>query len=383
MNDIARILRRECPADQHILESCRIVQNSQDNLWPLDGTEDPEASHARWSRWNENTYAKPQLPMAKRRKTGVEEADIKLHAGPEGINTINIASPISTVATMQNSLSFMHRTGSGFVSAAAQFQQEQRERQLLRGTSKRKGETLIDTGAGNISLASLGNHIKAKNQIQSQSTLTSFLNKRTSHHALQVGSVEPATVADSKYAVRGGNRLKSQKALDQVEESIASRAPVAKTLTKTHCELSRKPLTAIPDSLGNHKLRPINNTSGLRLAAVEKHHPPRPYVFLSSSPPSLEDVPDKVDKTSEDQESSITVSDVAQFDRPRQSSDNHVRPAATFHTTSVAQVRAAHHIHKKTLGVRRSMTGWANRLNKDFSVPSKAKGKAENILVEP
>ena len=367
VNDIARILRRDCPMESHIIEGCRTVENTQDDLWPLDGTEDQDASHARWNKWNENTYAKPQLPMVKRRKTTHNEAEERRHPYANGIAISNIACSIGTATTMQNSSAFtQHRVG-GFVSAAVQlqhFEQGQLETQSVRGTSKRKGAISVGIRDERLSPAIPGDRTKANNLLDSQGTLTGFFSKRISHHVPRYGKANPVTAMDSETAVNHSNIQESYRDRDLVRQSMAYRAQVVTHLGETHYASSRKPPATIPSALGHHKLQPVSNISRPCLPAAEKRHSSKQYVFLSSSPPPPEDISDNAERRREEQPHSIIIGGRAQLDLQVQGNNNNVRPAATFHTTSVAQSQAAPNIYKKTLGVRRSMAGWANRANK-------------------
>lgn len=380
VGDIARILRRECPIEDRILEGCRIIRNTQDNLWPLDGTE-PDAAQARWNKWNENTYSTSQLPMIKRRKVAHEEAEQKVpigRNGPMAFTHTNIACSIGTMTTMQNDSSFtMHHTEGGFVSAAVQLQQDEQEWQehiLFNRASKRKKVGSVSTGFETTPSVALGNCSTTSNHTDTQGTLLSFFSKGKSHHTSQACMVKLATIASLKVVGNGGDPMESHRDLKQLEQSTTLNPQTAMSSKETRGVSSRKPLAAIPYALGNHRLQPINDKIRPCPSAAEDDHPSKQYVFLSSSPPPVEYFLEKEEIENEGQSLNSIGASKAHLNLQMQNNNTRVRPAATFHTTSVAQVQADPNIHKKTLGVRRSMTGWANRANKGFSIPSKAGG---------
>lgn len=380
MDDIARILRRDCPREDYILECCRTLPNTHDNLWPLDGTEDPEALQARWNRWNGDTGATSKIPMSKRRKIS-HEADEKLsinHTRSKGIAIINTVCSIGSTTTMQNSSRFTLHTESGFISAAAQLQEDVQERQknqVIKITSKGKKGSLVSAEVGRTPLAP-GDCLKASYHTSSQGSLINFFGKETSDRTPQGATTKSGTVAVLEIMGGGGDPIEHHGDRELPGQGTTLRARAAGPSENIRdAASSRRPLASIPSALGNHKLRPTNKIGRPCLPTTNNDQPSKPYVFLSSSPPPLEIVVEKAEAKNEDHLHSMAITGKAQLNVQMENKNNHVRPAATFHTTSVAQVQAALNIHKKTLGVRRSMTGWANRARKGFSVPSKADDK--------
>ena len=129
------------------------------------------------------------------------------------------------------------------------------------------------------------------------------------------------------------------------------------------------PMLPIPQPLAKHKLRPIPNTTRPRFTADEEPHGKNKYGFLSSSPSRTQDDADASKSPLQPKGIEQENSGPQQAAAPKY---NDSRPAATFHTTSMAQAQAASTARKKTLGVRRSMTGWSSRGGQGFSVPSRA-----------
>ena len=381
VNDVARILRRDCPMEDTIFKGWRTAQKTEDNLWPLDGTEAPEAAQARWNRLDENTCTTSHIPIFKRRKVAHGDAEEKLpigHTRSLGGATANISCSIGTTTTMQSSSSFTHQKEGGFISAAARLEQDEQERQenrLAKETSKRQKRGLVSAGLGEPSLVATGNRLKATNRLNSQGTLLNFFGKKTGCPTWQNHMLKSATIADPEVMGNGGDRMGCRNHLKPLEQSMTARAQEAILIEKTDGASSRMPLTKIPYALGNHKLRPISNKSRPCLPAAEKDHPSKPYVFLSSSPPPVDCARERGERGNEDQPRGRIGACKAQPGPEVQNDNSCLRAAATFHTTSVAQAQAVRNIHKKTLGVRRSMAGWANQTNKGFSVPSKANAK--------
>lgn len=314
--------------------------------------------------------------MSKRRKIS-HEADEKLsinHTRSKGIAITNTVCSIGSTTTMQNSSRFTLHTESGFISAAAQLQEDEQERQkdqVTKITSKGKKGSLISAKVGRTPMAAPGDCLKASYHPSSQGSLINFFGKETSDRTPQGATTNSGTVAVLEIIDpiehHGDRELPGQ--------GTTLRARAAGPIENIRDAASRRPLASIPSALGNHKLRPTNNIGRPCRPTTNNDQPSKPYVFLSSSPPPLEIVVEKAEAKNEDQLHSIAITGKAQLNVQMENKNNHVRPAATFHTTSVAQVQAAPNIHKKTLGVRRSMTGWANRAKRGFSVFSKADDK--------
>ena len=66
--DIARILRRGCPAEEVILESSRNVVSNEDDQWPLYGSERPGEAERRWNNQSTMNEEWANQPAKKRRR---------------------------------------------------------------------------------------------------------------------------------------------------------------------------------------------------------------------------------------------------------------------------------------------------------------------------
>ena len=108
---------------------------------------------------------------------------------------------------------------------------------------------------------------------------------------------------------------------------------------------TRNPLATIPQDLAAHRLNPIM-----------KKPPPSEYVILSSSPPEAA-------STAEEPDQSVKLS--------INESAPSVKPARTYHETTISQVQQSSTLTRKTLGVRRNMVGWSAQASRGFKTPMK------------
>ena len=91
----------------------------------------------------------------------------------------------------------------------------------------------------------------------------------------------------------------------------------------------------------------------------------QPYVFLSSSPPPVNDVIDEALPKNNNGLYATQESNTAENSVAVTETVNVFRPSATCHVTSVTKVHARNQSSRKTLGVRRSMVGWSVRCQGD------------------
>lgn len=101
-------------------------------------------------------------------------------------------------------------------------------------------------------------------------------------------------------------------------------------------------------SLGQYKPRAMPLKRGpTALARTDETVPGKGYVFLSSSPPQLDD---------DENETPEANTNNTATGRNEVHVEMKARPAATFHTTSMQAAP-----HRRTLGTRRSLHGWRPR----------------------
>ncbi|KAL8778247.1 MAG: hypothetical protein Q9213_007499 [Squamulea squamosa] len=364
VGDIARILKRSCPPVSKLLEGCLTLQSRDDDLWPLDGAENPEQMFPRWDSKTKSMTA----------TQGYQQTDQLLKVGLAGdgqgsnwrstTTTINQCSVIGSATTMDTISSFPKHSLGGFTSATMQLGKEPNmEGNPNRVTTQRRSQAVesIPIKASR----------KRKPQDEAQSSLTSLW-----------GLKRPQTDANRSLEAfvpkRFNSELRNTSRLDFLESSsrILSKSNSTDTagpptkLPINEVELHRAPLAGIPENLAMHRLRPTA-ASRPRVLAKEPTETHGPYGFLSSSPSRIDTVGQgQPAATRSKTHSTDEVAGAVHTHDENMSFGDDMRPAATAHTTSLAQLQATT-TARKTLGVRRSMNGWNARSTQGFSVPRK------------
>ena len=334
VNDLSRILRRSCPAEAHILEARKKLLSHEDDLWPVNAEEDTKAVQARWSKWDE---ARGNEHVAKRRRVnGSERVDSLAES-----KTTCLLTTIGAATTMQNSSSFSYHGKSGFISAASQMQHIEKEKSIYASSNALLGEGKRPPKANSDN--------KLRSQQEQRRDLISMWGG-DKHNAKNKESFSLDTLEEEDYqkAVRASMETLSQASSD-----------------RSHV-VPREPLSVLPQALATQRL-PMTSSSTRPALTIDGDEPAKKqYVFLSSSPPPVESVPEAVEEHAEDSHT-CAMSGLKGIFQPTD-----VQPATTFHTTSVSQVSATSGAAKKTLGVRRSMNGWSTRTPQGFSVPRRS-----------
>ncbi|KAL8637631.1 MAG: hypothetical protein Q9228_005116 [Teloschistes exilis] len=334
VSDMARILRRPCPSWGKIMEECARLQNSEDNTWPLDGSTHADDVKSKWevgdSASASNRQINPQL-------------DSRVLVGQEYSNTTNARGSAITVGyttTMDATQNFTLNSFTGFTSATIQFHRIEKERHMAVAQEFRmasKDEVKATSR-------------KRKAQDQTQSSLTSLW----------------------------GPKMRC------IDEENPPTGSAIKRTASTEClkprsgpydagNLLRRPLAPVPENLRRHGRGPCARPPLLQGSASEAGETSEQYVFLSSSPPDATRTDEKESKAAEAKQSkSVKVTATAQTYGQDRLRVGDVRPAHTTHTTTMAQIQGATAC-KKTLGVRRAMTGWNAKGANGFSVPTKVK----------
>ena len=339
VNDISRILRRGCPTEAHILEASKDLQSHQDDLWPLTAEEDSKAVQARWSKWDE---ARGNERVAKRRCMNGSERMDSLAAS----KTTYMLTTIGGATTMQSSSSFSYNGKSGFISAASQLQHIENDKSLYASSNALPGESKRPSKANSDN--------KLRPQQEQRRNLISLWGG-DKHDAKNQESVSLEMLEeDYQKAVRA-----SMETLAQASNDRSHVAP-------------REPPSAIPQALAAHRL-PLTSSSTRPALTTDGDEPAKKqYIFLSSSPPPVQGVPEAVEVQIKDNMPTCSMGHLNENVKPTEG-----RLATNFHTTTVSQVQATSGAPKKTLGMRRSMNGWSTRTSHGFSVPRKS-GLASN-----
>lgn len=346
VNDICHILGRDYPNKAQIEQASQNLQSHHDDLWPLNGEEDVKAIGTRWSKWD--SYNKDEHVAKRQRTNSDEDVDCRETHGDVRSLSVYGVSTVGSTTTMQNNSAFSY---GGFVTATLQHEHEEQH----------KGSEVKPTRVKD----------KRKNTSSQngQGSLMSFLGKGNKPDAKLEHSCRPKGNAQGRTAKRSLGH-----------EHCGDRKRIPAFSTNTHVEISsesglpisRKPLATIPQSLASHRLPTLPSTSRPSPISGGDGPPEKQYVFLSSSPESACLLKEAEAQVEEPFRTDVTTSLVSSaFDLQQ----DDVKPATTFHATSIMQVQSAANVSKKTLGMRRSMNGWAARSNQGFAVPKMVKPK--------
>ncbi|MCJ1452337.1 hypothetical protein MMC28_002680 [Mycoblastus sanguinarius] len=355
VNDISQILRRDFPTEAQIADACEALQSRHDDLWPLDGEEDVKAIQARRSKWDDNGFNQ-HISKRRRIKESVSNTGQDHHLGTEP----DVLSSIGHTTTMQSSSTFSCNGNSGFMTAAIQLQHDQDRGVIPRVISSRYESKA--TSYNHIEGPTMKNTVKARHRQEGQSDLLGLWGKQLKHDAEGQRSILPHLLDEEV----GHSHLPHHK---PATSSVGTTARVA---SESGPIALRKPLASIPVTLASHRLHPLTNTSRPDIETGENEPRKKQYVFLSSSPPPIEGLLEAAQARVECHHIEA-VHGLQDSEGASRHSD--VRPATTFHTTSVAQAQTASKGQKRTLGVRRSMIGWSSGSKQGFSVPKMAGGK--------
>ncbi len=327
--DIARVLRRDFPAETDVLQMGDGLRSRNDDLWPLDGTDAVEAIQVRWSKWDGADSIRSDWHGSKRRRK-MNEENVK--------SETTYATSIVGISTTMQSASSFSCPSTGFTTASAQLHRAQAEEENSRLRSADTPERHEQSGERN-----------AKVRRNNQADLLSLWgmggkNKpRSAEPSLNSAATEPIKILEPK-------------SFNPTRTSVQSSCTIGSPL---------------PQALGAHRLQPLRNDKvPPSRAPIDDDSARKQYVFLSSSPPPPEDVHGQAGVMENEQSPSMrdNIEEDDQADVYVQTTHD-LGPAKTFHTTSITQSQANPASSKKTLGVRRSMTGWAARPKNTFSIP--------------
>lgn len=369
VQDISRILKRERPSEDDIFEGCKTVESRDDDLWPVNGEQDPEVVESRWNEGNQDA-----LPSYKRRRidnSAMSDKLVDIRGGKYLANSS--AESLIRTTTMQNRSTFSYPCSNGFVSAAAQlhhFKEETQKRNML---TERKNAALRSVDGSQYGKVHAGIPKTIKKCV-SQGSLLSFWSAQTEInplHGRTTTSPQDLALFEDEESKKNGEQES-----EESDARMSSMATLGAAFRNSH--KSKPPVSNIPQELADHKLRSIAESSRPYLRVTECEENTKQYVFLSSSPSPCENsqkenMDTRKDISPLDDESTLksTSSDIRSTSSDIRSTTD-FRPATTFHSTSLAQVRATSNLPKKTLGVRRSMAGWSSGGSQGFSVPRRA-----------
>ncbi|KAJ9303322.1 hypothetical protein DTO271D3_1554 [Paecilomyces variotii] len=306
---IADILRRDRPSQEAMLKGIDGLPSVEDNLWTPEGEEHPDTV----TRWDgSRTSVLDGEPPSKKRRSDQNQA----------IQTSSFVS--ASTYTMNNSSSFsIPATLSGGFSTAREHLATQNVVQPVSENRPENKATGIrsagrKTGLTQGSISNFFGQPSSKNEASSQRV-------SASHQSL--GMPDPSTERSTNLA--GGQ--------------------------------GAHPKYTIPPAMTKHRIQPRTwPPSRPALGASESNR----YTWLTGPSTGT-----KVTEGKHQRENEIAVENQTGWvsDGIKNSSESiaRVRPATTYHTTTMSMVhQQGSTTGRKTLGIRRSMNGWADRMNR-------------------
>ena len=357
VQDIAQILRRDCPSEFDLLDGSRMIENHSDALWPLNGEQDPQIVETRWDLGNENA-----IPSYKRRKVESKELREQLpdrYGDKISARSSKVSFPSTT--TMQNSSSFSCQRGYGFTSAATKLP-DVLDTQIRHPFMKRTAPRSV-FGSENQYGELQANITESPKTSEGQGNLLNFWAAKDNTDQLPNMSIASPEVLSALVG-----KAENQEASGQFDRRAKITIATAAS-GNFKAQKPKLPLAIIPPGLADHKLRFVGKTGRSCLTGTECDPATRQYAFLSSSPPPYQDLHPE-DKESCEQVSAIHHGSDEKIRNMVIEGVSAYRPTTTLHSTSLAELRATSDLPRKTLGVRRSMAGWSSRKS-GFSVPSR------------
>jgi len=359
--DIAGILRRECPSEAILREGLDKAANVEDNLWPLNGEEDPEVVAAKWGDGDGRLNFAASETLVKRRKIGAHKLVVQRQ---------NVSCGDSSAAlphfktTMERGLTYTTTSQRiGFVSATTQLQSMQdalcEERKAKQTAVKKKGPAKVGT---------LADTSRSKG---SQGLLKYFESSKAEQQSCTL--TLPRAISDVT-SIRGEDRgTEGWGGLDESPDNataVSSKLPPAPEYIEGFKPRNR--VAGIPQSLANHSFRPCGTTTRPKIVSIVENQTAKAYVFLSSSPPRANDASQEPIMETVSMSYGTNGSCGAEprpGAAPAAAAPAHSRPPLTCHVTSEAMLQARNQGPRKTLGVRRSMAGWSARGSHSFNKP--------------
>lgn len=327
VSELARTLRREQPQLSSIIDARMALEMPEDNFWPLDGTF-PETERSRWDHGRGLDFSSNATINNKRKIDGRSNSPTK---------AVGFVSASHVTMQDQSCYSTSSTTlAPRIVSAADRSQglEAQQEETRLRAIDRRSEakdpgqEPAKKIRKAAIGSATITNFFVKAPQIGIASAASGPALARTMSVPESKLVAAPKTTSTSRHASNSSIDI-SNVSLNHNDNSTVRRAPAAALLP------SHKVRTA-PHQLLSRKL-----------SSLEPSENRKDYAFLSSSPPrpgspSAEDIAE------------LEVDQVAPM-------PSGVKPATTFHTTSVSQVAARTNSGRRTLGMGRKFVPWSAR----------------------
>jgi len=358
--DISGILRRECPSEGALRQGLANVENLEDNLWPLTGEEDPEVVAPRWAGSDSRRSFATSETMVKRRKIVGNDLVVQTENVPS-TSSSSSATLAHFKTTMEKGSAYPTTAQRiGFVSATTQLQHMQEAPSEERKTKQNAAKK---NAAAKIGALRTTSHNEDGQGLMKYFTSSKIEQQIDILPLQRLASVVTGVKDEDRGIERGGDSY------ENYEHSMTASSKLPPASRPIVDFRSRKVTAAIPQSLANHSFRPCGTITRPKSELPDKNQTAKAYVFLSSSPPRMNDA------SEEPMIEAINMSygtEKARVPEPRSKTATpvaHSRPPLTCHVTSEAMLKARNQGPRKTLGVRRSMAGWSARGNHGFNKP--------------
>ncbi|KAL2353019.1 ATP-depentend DNA helicase-like protein [Cryomyces antarcticus] len=327
--DLARILRRPCPADALIEAGRKSIDRHEDDYWPLDG-EELSIDRSKWNYSNSSDALLPPDELAYKRRRIVDRSGGLQNGSTNG-------APISITTLDQQNYSVSSTTlSSGFVSAGVRMKELEGRQASNAAVAAHKADQARKT---KLSLAGMTSTKRSTNQ----GNLHTFFSRQSSGTSKCDASSLKVNGFDPEHAAKSDDLPVVSARFAGPLEDISNVAPVQ----------NESALPSLPSAAAAYKPRSARMV-GRPCGLMPDHNVrTKDYVFLSSSPVKPED---DVDSTA----SASLVSPVKNSSIGKED----MRPATTCHTTSLAGTNAQSTPQRRTLGTRRSLHGWSARWSK-------------------
>ena len=357
--DISQILRRSFTCEKTAQDLCESLGKYPDNIEALgneDGSEESETKRHQW----ETTSVKG----CKRQQSAIDDV--------YGTVECDQTRAIAKISFEKTTVDHMPM---GFVSAATHLnhtiqggQNNSAKKVATRKRPHSPGSIVTDRRA-NISVRPYGNMAE---QTNTRNCWGSQSNRDGLPGEMKISSSSLAQI------------LKKPSCLNKQELSgnDYKRSATYTTGDQLSCEkissLNDISIMYVPEQLVSHGTGLDIIADNVDSMAIENSYKTKHYAFLSSSPPAIEEKskskdvilpswpPSKVNSG----EAGETVGSIGStkvekklgfVNNRGKAFVSDLRPAKTFHNTSVARVNATSTSTKRTLGIRRSIDGWASR----------------------
>ena len=239
VQDLARILRRECPDERTLLDCYARIERPEDNYWPYDG-QDIEPETSTWGLQSNEARSEFTFPSKRRRLEDIPEGARSWRTVPTAVQT-----------TMQNDTAFSLATAtisSGFVSANVRLKEL-----ATQGATKTSD---IDTTKRTKPTCGLKTNASKKQPVSQGSLLTFFSKKSQGQCPLPI------------------------KAAPDPEGTLTGLAPDAFSLPTMVANGPPQPRTLPPMSAASQarKIRSTPLAQPVSIPTYERHDASRPYV---------------------------------------------------------------------------------------------------------